>query len=256
MELFLAIDLREGRCVRLAEGDFGRETRYGDDPVAVACGFAAAGARWVHVVDLDAARTGEARNLEVVVRLAAASGLAVQAGGGVRSLDAAARLLDAGVARVVVGTAAVESPEMVELAAAVWPGRVAVGLDHRGGEVRVRGWVQAGARRVEEMVAGVVAAGAVAVIVTDIGRDGMLAGPDVAGLAALVELTGAPVIASGGVATLDDLRRLAAMRPGGTALVGAVVGKALHEGRFGVAEAMAACQGPEGGAAGGPETAP
>lgn len=241
MELFPAIDLRGGRCVRLVEGDFGRETVYGDDPVAVAEGFAAAGARWVHVVDLDAARTGDPVNRDVVRRIAASSGLAVQAGGGVRSLDDAASLLDAGVKRVVIGTAAVETPELVAAVARRWPGGVAVGLDHRGGEVRLRGWVEGGGRRVAELVPEAVAAGAAAIIVTDIGRDGMLQGPDVVGLAGLLELTGAPLIASGGVASLDDLRLLAAVRAQGQGLVGAIVGKALYEGCFDVAEAVSAC---------------
>ncbi|HWG73596.1 MAG TPA: HisA/HisF-related TIM barrel protein [Acidimicrobiales bacterium] len=243
MELFPAIDLRGGRCVRLAEGDFERETVYWDDPVAVAAGFASAGARWVHMVDLDAARTGEARNDDAVRRVAAESGLAVQAGGGVRSLAGAAALLDAGVSRVVLGTAAVETPQLVAEVARRWPGGVAVGLDHRDGEVRLRGWVQGGGRRVAELVPEAVAAGAAAVIVTDIGRDGMLAGPDVVGLAGLLELTGAPLIASGGVASLDDLRLLAAVRSGGLGLSGVIVGKALYEGRFDVAEALAASAG-------------
>jgi phosphoribosylformimino-5-aminoimidazole carboxamide ribotide isomerase len=271
--------------VRLSEGDFARETVYGDDPVAVAEGYVAAGAQWVHVVDLDAARTGEATNRSVVARIAQVSGIRVQTGGGVRSLAAAAALLDAGVARVVVGTAAVERPELVAHIAQRWPGGVAVGLDHRDGEVRLRGWTAGGGRRVLDVVPEALANGAVAVIVTDIGRDGMLAGPDVAGLAALLEATGAPIIASGGVASVDDLSVLATVcsgseplaagpvssssgpvssqperasgrpgRPGGAAdatavhpsarhhhrLIGVIVGKALYEGRFTVAQALAA----------------
>ncbi len=241
MELFPAVDLRAGRCVRLVEGDFARETVYWDDPVAVAGGFAAAGARWVHVVDLDAARSGDPVNRDTVRRIAAESGLRVQAGGGVRSLGDAASLLDAGVERVVLGTAAVDTPALVAEVAQRWPGGVAVGLDHRDGEVRLRGWLEGGGRRVADLVPEAVAAGAAAVIVTDIGRDGMLAGPDVVGLAGLLEATGAPLVASGGVASLADLHVLGAVRSGGRGLVGAIVGKALYEGRFGVAEAVAAC---------------
>ncbi len=240
MELFPAIDLRGGRCVRLAEGDFERESVYWDDPVEVARGFAAAGARWVHMVDLDAARTGEPANREAIVGVAASAGLSVQAGGGVRSLDDAAALLDAGVARIVLGTAAVESPELVAEVARRWPGGVAVGLDHRHGEVRLRGWVEGSQRRVAELVPEAMAAGASAVIVTDIGRDGTLAGPDVVGLAGLLELTGAPLIASGGVSSLDDLRTLGSIRSGGQGLAGVIVGKALYEGHFDVAAALAA----------------
>ncbi len=237
MDLYPAIDLRAGRCVRLVEGDFGRETVYGDDPLGVARSFAAAGARWIHVVDLDAARSGDPVNRPVVAALAAAVaplGVAVQTGGGVRTVDDAAALIEAGVARVVVGTAAVENPRLVGELARRWPGQVAVGLDHRGGEVRLRGWTEAGGRSVEELVPEVVAAGATAVIVTDISRDGRLSGPDVEGLDRLVSLTGAPVIASGGVASLQDIRALAAI----DGLAGVIAGKAIYEGRLDVAEAL------------------
>ncbi|MDE3204270.1 MAG: 1-(5-phosphoribosyl)-5-[(5-phosphoribosylamino)methylideneamino]imidazole-4-carboxamide isomerase [Acidobacteriota bacterium] len=237
MDLYPAIDLRAGRCVRLVEGDFGRETVYGDDPIGVARSFAAAGARWIHVVDLDAARSGDPVNRPVVAAVAAAVaplGVAVQTGGGVRTVDDAATLIEAGVARVVVGTAAVENPRLVGELARRWPGQVAVGLDHRGGEVRLRGWTEAGGRSVEELVPEVVASGATAVIVTDISRDGRLSGPDVEGLGRLVSLTGAPVIASGGVASLQDIRDLAAI----DGLAGVIAGKAIYEGRLDVAEAL------------------
>jgi phosphoribosylformimino-5-aminoimidazole carboxamide ribotide isomerase len=238
VELYPAIDLRDGRCVRLVEGDFGAETVYGEDPVAVATAFAAAGARWIHVVDLDAARTGEPANRPVIAGIAAAvapRGVQVQAGGGVRDVDAADELLAAGVARLVVGTAAAEHPDLVQEMAARWPGRVAVGLDHRGGEVRVRGWTAAGGRRVAELVPAVLAAGAVAVIVTDISRDGRLAGPDVGGLAQLVAGTGAPIIASGGIRDVEDVRTLV-----GLGLAGAIVGRAIYEGTLDLTAALAA----------------
>jgi phosphoribosylformimino-5-aminoimidazole carboxamide ribotide isomerase len=241
MELFAAIDLRGGRCVRLVEGDFSRETVYGDDPVAVAREFARQGAPWIHVVDLDAARTGDPVNRPVVTAIAASVTVPVQTGGGVRSIEDAAALLGSGVTRVVLGTAAVERPELVGEIALRWPGRVAVGLDHRDGEVRLRGWVDGGGRRVAELIPEAVAAGAVAVIVTDISRDGRLAGPDVAGLAGLLELTGAPLVASGGVSGLDDLRVLAGIRADGHGLSGVIVGRALYVGAFSVAQAVAAC---------------
>ncbi len=241
MDLYPAIDLRGGRCVRLVEGDFGRETSYGDDPVSVAKAFAAQGASWIHVVDLDAARTGDPVNRAVVSAIAGSVTVPVQTGGGVRSVDDAAALFAGGVTRVVLGTAAIEQPGLVADLASRWPGRVAVGVDHRDGEVRLRGWTEGAGRRAVDVVRAAVADGAVAVIVTDIARDGRLAGPDVVGLAGLLEVTGAPLIASGGVATLDDLRLLAAVRAGGRTLTGAVVGKALYEARFTVAEAVAAC---------------
>lgn len=234
MDLYPAIDLRAGRCVRLLEGDFEQESVYSDDPVAVARSFAEAGARWIHVVDLDAALTGQPRNSSTVQAIAGV-GVPVQAGGGVRSIDAAGRLIDAGVARVVIGTAAAEKPELVAEAAQRWPGQVAVGIDHRGGEVRVRGWTEGAGRKVIDVLPSVIEAGAAAVIVTDISRDGTLAGPDVAGLAQLLEATGAPLIASGGVSSLADLEALATI-PG---LVGIITGRAIYEGRFGVEEALA-----------------
>lgn len=237
MDLYPAIDLRAGRCVRLVEGDFGQETAYDDDPVAVARAFAAAGARWIHVVDLDAARSGRPLNRRLVLDVAAAveaCGVRVQSGGGVRTVHDAAELFAGGVARVVLGTAAVEHPELVAELAARWPGRVAVGLDHRGGEVRLRGWAEGAGRSVADLVPEAVAAGASAVIVTDISRDGRLAGPDTAGLRALVEATAAPVIASGGVSGPADLAALAEI-PG---LAGVIVGKAIYEGRVDVASAL------------------
>ena len=237
MYLYPAIDLRDGKCVRLVEGDFAQETVYGDDPVAVARAFAAGGARWIHVVDLDAARSGEPVNRPVVAAIAAAVGplgVAVQTGGGVRSLGHAGALIDAGVARVVIGTAAVENPPLVEEVARRWPGQVAVGLDHRGGEVRLRGWTEGAGRSVEELVPAAIAAGASAVIVTDIARDGRLAGPDLDGLARLVANTGAPVIASGGVGSIDDIRALSAI----AGLTGVIAGKAIYEGRLDVANAV------------------
>ena len=244
MDLFPAIDLRDGRCVRLSEGDFDRQTVYWDDPKEVADGFYAAGARWVHMVDLDAAKTGKPVNRNAIVEVARAQAgrMKVQTGGGVRSLSDAAELLDAGVARVVLGTAAVENPPLINKIAERWPGGVAVGFDHRDGEVRLRGWLEGSGKRVVELIPDAVSRGASAVIVTDIGRDGMLSGADVTGLAGLLEATGAPLIASGGVSDLDDLRALASIRHHGHGLAGVIVGKAIYEKRFNVAEAVAACR--------------
>lgn len=241
MDLFAAVDLRAGRAVRLVEGDFGRETAYTDDPVGVARRFAEGGAPWIHVVDLDAARTGEPTNRAVIEAIVAAVTVPVQVGGGVRRVEDAAALFAVGVTRVVVGTAAVSDPEVVGAIAGRWPGRVAVGLDHRDGEVQVRGWTEGGGRRVAELIPEVLDAGASAVIVTDIRRDGRLAGPDVVGLAGLLETTGAPLVASGGIAGPDDLRLLASVRSGGQGLAGAIVGRALYEGQLTVEEAVAAC---------------
>lgn len=234
MDLFPAIDLRRGRCVRLQQGDFARETVYGDDPVGVARSYAAAGAPWVHVVDLDAARR-DGSNRDVVVRVATEGGLPVQTGGGVRD----GSLLAEGVARVVVGSAAVEDPELVPRLAAEHPGRIAVGLDHRGGEVRTRGWEEGSGRRLDDLVGQLSVAGVAALVVTDISRDGLLQGPDVEGYRRLLATTHLPVVASGGVGTLEDLRRLADVHDGGRRLAGVIVGKALYEGVFTVEEALA-----------------
>ena len=237
MDLYPAIDIRDGKCVRLLQGDFAQETVYGDDPVAVAKSYEAAGAPWIHVVDLDAALTGESRNRDVVVAIASAVGVRVQAGGGVRD----ASLLEAGVERVVMGTAAVEDPALVGRLAASFPGRVAVGLDVRDGEVAIRGWTEASGQRILETLGRFEKVGVAAFVVTEIGRDGTLAGPDVDGLRQALAATTVDVIASGGVGSLDDLRMLAGLEEGGRRLAGAIVGRALYEGVFTVEEAIAAC---------------
>jgi phosphoribosylformimino-5-aminoimidazole carboxamide ribotide isomerase len=247
VDLMAAIDLRDGHVVRLVEGDFERETVYSPDPAVVARTLAAGGAPWIHVVDLDAARTGTPANRELIGAIVASVTVPVQAGGGVRSIEHAAALFALGVTRVVVGTAAVTDPHLVAALAGRWPGRVAVGLDHRDGEVMVRGWVEGGGRRVVDLVPEVVAAGASAVVVTDIARDGRLAGPDVVGLAGLLELTGAPIVASGGVSGAADLRVLAGIRSDGRGLEGVIVGKAIYEGAVTVPDAVAACRSLDGG---------
>ncbi len=238
MDLYPAIDLRAGRCVRLHQGDFAAETVYDDDPVAVARAFAVAGSQWIHVVDLDAARTGEPANLAVIERIARAVDCRVQCGGGVRSVSAADALLLAGAARVVVGTAAVENPALVDELCALHPGQIAVGLDARGREVAVRGWVEGSGADLVELATRFEASGIAALIVTEIGRDGTMAGPDLEQLGAVLAATTTPVIASGGVGALDDILALAALQVRRRRLLGAIVGKALYEGRFRLAEAL------------------
>lgn len=232
MNLYPAIDLLGGAVVRLRQGDYDESTVYGTDPESVALGFVANGAQWVHVVDLDGARSGEPVNRAVIARIAAAvAGRArVQVGGGVRSVADVEALASAGVARVVMGSAAVADPPLVSRAATVLP--VAVGLDHRGGEAAVHGWTKGSGRSVVDLVGEF--PDAAAFVVTDIARDGMLTGPDVDGLAALAAATDTAVVASGGVGSLDDLRALAAVG----SLDGVIVGKALYERRFTVAEAI------------------
>jgi phosphoribosylformimino-5-aminoimidazole carboxamide ribotide isomerase len=223
--------------VRLAQGDYGRETVYGDDPLTVAESFCAGGATWIHVVDLDAARSGEPVNRAVVATIAdaVAGRAAVQTGGGVRSVADAAALADAGVARVVMGSAAVADPDLVDAVAAVVA--VAVGLDHRDGRLAVHGWTETTDVGVTDALRRFPAAAAF--VVTDIDRDGQLGGPDVEGLTAAVASTGRPIIASGGVGSLDDLAVLAGI----SGLHGVITGRALYEGRFTVAEAVATLAG-------------
>ena len=257
MLLFPAIDLRGGRCVRLYQGDFAAETVYAEDPAEVAVAFAAAGARWLHVVDLDAARTGELINLAAVRDIVTAAGLPVQYGGGVRSLAVAAQLAEAGVARVVVGTAAVETPSLLADIAARQP--VALGLDVRGREVAVRGWRAGGGRTLAEMLA--TAPEIDGVVVTQISADGTLGGPDMELLGEALAATAIPVIASGGVGTLKDLLRLAGLQVGARTLAGAIVGRAIYERTLDLAEALAVLAdsaaprspgpNPEGGSSGG-----
>lgn len=233
-ELYPAIDLRGGRVVRLLQGDYDRETQYGDDPVAVAVSFVEQGARWIHVVDLDAALSGSPENRHVVAAIAdAVQGRArVQTGGGVRTVADAEVLAEVGVARVVMGSAAVREPSLVEEASQCVP--VAVGLDHREGELSVHGWTKGSGVQLFEALSWFPTAAAF--VITDIGRDGMLQGPDVEGLRAAATATRVPVIASGGVATLDDVIELGAV-PG---IAGVITGKALYEGRFTVADGVAA----------------
>ena len=231
MDLYPSIDVRAGRVVRLHQGQFDQETVYGDDPVAVAKSFEAAGAPWVHVVDLDAARRAGS-NREVVTAIASSVSVSVQTGGGVRD----ASLLAEGLSRVVVGSAAVEDPELVPRLAAEHAGRIAVGLDHWDGEVRTRGWEQGSGRQLLDLASELAVPGVAAFVVTDISRDATLQGPDTRWMAQLQDLVGVSLVASGGVGSLDDLRRLRDL-----GVAGAIVGKAIYERRFTVEEAVAAC---------------
>jgi phosphoribosylformimino-5-aminoimidazole carboxamide ribotide isomerase len=235
MDLYPAIDIRGGTVVRLLHGDYDQETEYRDDPVAVAREFADAGARWIHVVDLDAARDGGNPNLPIVAAIAAAVAIPVQTGGGVRSLREATARFDAGVARVVVGSAAVEHPELVDELAAVYAGKIAIGLDARGSDVATHGWTRATGADLVDMARRFDRPGVGALVVTEIGRDGTLTGPDVVQLASVLDAVNVPVIASGGVGTLADLTQL------DRRLAGVIVGRAIYEQRFTVQEAIAAC---------------
>lgn len=233
MNLYPAIDLLGGQVVRLRQGEYSDSTTYATDPVAVARSFADAGATWIHMVDLDAARSGEPVNRKVIAQVVAAvsTRARVQVGGGVRSIVDATSLADAGVHRVVMGSAAVADPSLVDDVAAVVD--VAVGLDHRAGVVAVHGWTADSGKTVDEMLN--VFPRASAFIITDISRDGMLVGPDLEGLRRAAQQTSIPVIASGGVGSLEHVRACRDI----AGLDGVIVGKALYEQRFSVADALA-----------------
>jgi phosphoribosylformimino-5-aminoimidazole carboxamide ribotide isomerase len=240
--LLPAIDLRAGRCVRLRQGDYAAETVYGDDPVAQALAFADAGARWVHVVDLDAARSGDPANRPVIAAIAAAladRGVALQTGGGVRSVADATELAGAGVTRVVLGTAAVADPDLVDAVADVGVD-VALGLDVHGRTVKVKGWTE-GAERLDAVLARYAARPVDALVVTQIAVDGTGDGPDLALYRELLvdDRWGPRLVASGGVGSLAHLEALRAVD---TPAV--IVGRALYEGAFTVEEALAACASP------------
>lgn len=240
MDLFPAIDIRHGRVVRLSQGEATRQTVYGEDPVAVAARFADQGARWIHVVDLDRA-FGDGENLGLVRRIVAAVGgqVRVQLGGGLRTVALLREGLEQGVSRGVIGTAAAVDPAVVPAAvAALGADRIAVGIDARDGRVAIRGWTELSDLTAEALARRVARDGVGAVIYTDVGRDGMLTGPDLDG-ARRLQAAGVGVIASGGIAGAGDIR---AAREAG--LAGAIVGRALYEGRVTLAEALAAAGAP------------
>jgi phosphoribosylformimino-5-aminoimidazole carboxamide ribotide isomerase len=252
MDLWPAIDIRDGRCVRLRQGDFDDETHYGD-PVAVAIQYLEAGAERLHVVDLDAARTGDPVNGDVIRSIVSRTGLLVQAGGGVRDQASAAALLDHGVQRVVIGTAAVtENAEHLDALFERWPGRIVVGLDYRSyrdahdqvvREVAVRGWTEASGVVVEDALAFFAERPVAGLVVTDIRRDGTAIGPDFAEYEELLAATAVPLLASGGVASAADIARLARIDVDGRTLAGVVVGKALLDGTLTMAGARQASLG-------------
>ena len=253
MRLFPAIDIQNGRCVRLRRGDFAAETVFGDDPVAVARSWQEQGARYLHVVDLDGAREGAPRNWEVVAAIAAAVSMPVQLGGGVRTPEALDRAAAAGVCRLVVGTSALLDEAFLRLALELWGERLVVGVDAEDGFVKTHGWVQSSDMRAADFVRHLADLGVAEVVYTDISRDGMMQGVNAGGIEALARDTAVQLIASGGVTDLDDLRVLKTLEPLG--VTGVIAGRALYEGRFTIAEAHAVLDGPARDPVGGPAVA-
>ena len=237
MILFPAIDLKEGQCVRLEQGDMARATVFNLDPAAQAASFAAQGFEYLHVVDLDGAFAGKPMNAHAVEAMLAAVSMPVQLGGGIRDLKTVEAWLAKGIARVIIGTAAVRDPELVKAAAKKFPGRVAVGLDARDGKVAVQGWAETSEMTALDIAARFEDFGVAAIIFTDISRDGLLQGLNLEATTALAERISIPVIASGGLASLDDVKALLA--PGAKKLAGAIAGRALYDGRLDPQAALA-----------------
>ena len=224
-----AIDVRGGRCVRLIQGDARRERVYGADPAAAARRWESEGAAWLHVVDLDGALTGAQVNAEAIRRLIRAVGIPVQVGGGMRDLATIEAWLAGGAARVILGTAALSDGALLAEACRRFPGRVAVSIDARDGQVRVEGWVAGTGTHAPAAAARMAAAGVPRLVYTDIGPDGTLGGPDVEGIRGVLEAAGVPVIVAGGIAAVEHVRRLRPLVALG--LEGVIVGRALYEGR-------------------------
>ena len=235
MELWPAIDLRGGKCVRLLQGDYDRQTVFGEDPVATARGFVAAGGRRLHIVDLDGAKEGLPTQAELVGRMVAAAAVPCQLGGGIRSLETVGAYLAAGLDRVVAGSVAIESPELLAEMAAAFPGRIVLGLDARDGRVAVRGWLETSHLTALDVARQHAELPLAAIVFTDIATDGMLSGPNLPALEALVRAVPLPIVASGGIASADDIRRVAA-----TGAAGCIVGRALYEGAVTIPAAVAA----------------
>ena len=238
MILYPAIDLKGGRCVRLVQGDMDRATVFGDDPAAQAAIFAGQGFSWLHVVDLDGAFAGAPRNAEAVDAILATVDVPVQLGGGIRDMKTLEGWLAKGVARVIIGTAAVRDPAFVREAARLHPGKVAVGIDAKDGRVAVEGWAQTSSMTAEELGRRFEDAGVAAIVYTDIARDGILKGLNVEMTLALAEAVAIPVIASGGLASIADVHRL--LEPDCALIAGAITGRALYDGRIDPIAALAA----------------
>lgn len=237
MILFPAIDLKDGRCVRLVKGDLMQETVFNDDPGAQARTWQDDGFAWIHLVDLNGAVEGRPVNAAAVDAILASVDIPVQLGGGIRDRDGIERWLEAGVRRVILGTVALTDPDLVRHACRAHPGRIAVGIDARGGKVATDGWLKTSDTEATDLARAFEDAGVAAIIYTDIDRDGAMQGPNVAATAALARAVSTPVIASGGVASLDDLRALKAEEASG--IVGVISGRALYDGRIDPAEALA-----------------
>ena len=238
MIIFPAIDLRGGKCVRLIQGDFDKETVYSDDPQATALKWQAMGAKFLHVVDLDGARAGSPQNITAIKNILDAVKIPIEVGGGVRTLDDVEKLLSLGVRRVILGSVAVENISLVEDAAKKFGDKVVVGIDARGGFVATHGWEKSSAVKAEDLAKKIVAAGVKTIIYTDISKDGMLSGVNAESFTELAKNSGAEIIASGGVKSLEDIRALKAAK-----IAGVIVGKAIYTGALDLKVAIEIAEG-------------
>lgn len=236
MLILPAIDLLGGRCVRLAQGDYGREKVYSEDPVATAQGFTDEGAEWLHLVDLDGAKSGDPTNLHLVEAIAHRTTLKIEFGGGVRNEETIARALSAGVTRVVLGSVLIKNPEFAAAAFGRFGEQIVAGIDAREGRVAVSGWLDTSEVSAADLAVAMAAKGAKRIILTDIARDGMLTGPNLDLLREVSAACGLPMIQSGGISSLEDLTTLSRM--GAEAPEGVIVGRAIYEGKFSVKEAI------------------
>jgi len=234
--IYPAIDIRDGKCVRLVQGDYNQETVYNDQPVEVAADWEAQGAQWIHLVDLDGAKAGYPVNADLIGRIAKSVGVPVQLGGGIRTESDIDRLLSLGVSRVILGTAAIEDRKFVHESLRKHGERIAIGIDARDGFVATRGWLETSEVKAVDLAVQLAEYGARTFIFTDISRDGMMGGPNVEAIVAMAEASGQTVIASGGVSQLSDLTRLAQYSTSGVG--GAIVGKALYTGAIQLSDAL------------------
>ncbi|OZT13074.1 1-(5-phosphoribosyl)-5-[(5-phosphoribosylamino)methylideneamino]imidazole-4-carboxamide isomerase [Priestia aryabhattai] len=234
--IYPAIDMRGGKCVRLLQGDYDKETVYGDSPVDMAAQFAGEGAKWIHMVDLDGAKAAKRVNNEFVLEVKKKLGVNVQIGGGIRSEEDVAYYLENGIDRVILGSAAISNPEFVKKMLRQYGEKIAIGIDARDGYVATEGWLETSTVQATELGKELAEAGAETFIFTDISTDGMLSGPNIEGIVSMAKATGKSVIASGGVSKLEDLKALQAYEKDG--VVGAIVGKALYTNQFTVSQAL------------------
>ncbi len=235
MQIWPAIDLRGGKCVRLQQGDYGRETLFGDDPVAIACQFQEQGARHLHLVDLDGAREGQPVNLDTIKAIVEAVDLQCELGGGIRNQATIEMVLDSGIDRMVLGTSALKRPDWFRKMCDLFPGKLVLGVDARNGQVATDGWLETSGIQATELVMQFQTTPLAAIVYTDIATDGMLKGPNVSAMSAMQRLVDHPVVASGGITTVHDVVNLIEAK-----LAAAIIGRALYEGTITLNDALVA----------------